>query len=265
MPTAYYPVDGTYKAWTPDMVGAAAASHTHNYAGSTSPGGSATTVKLDVGTADAYRAVWFSDSSNINAGCYSNNFKYNPVSNIATINATGISQTAVISSDYSNWRSLIWGSANSTTEGFTPTSVNGSLYTANTLSVQPSTGTIKATTFKGNLTGNATTASSAATATKTSGIADYNNANNTIQIGYAGNSFTASDFSYALGMSQDKKIKDVSKAEYQKWLGLGSAAYTASSAYAAANHSHSQYAPNDIVTVSDTQPTSSTCKIWIKA
>ena len=29
MATAYYPKNGSYVAWTPDMVGAAAASHTH--------------------------------------------------------------------------------------------------------------------------------------------------------------------------------------------------------------------------------------------
>ena len=46
--------------------------------------------------------------------------------------------------------------------------------------------------------------------------------------------------------------------------GLGSAAYTASSAYAAASHTHSGYAASDIVTVSSTQPTSSTCLIWIQ-
>lgn len=36
--------------------------------------------------------------------------------------------------------------------------------------------------------------------------------------------------------------------------GLGSAAYTNSTAYAA----------NDVIVVSDTEPTSSTCKIWVK-
>lgn len=154
MPTAYYPVDGTYKAWTPDMVGLGNVDN----------------------TADSAKSVKYATSA-----------------------------------------------------------------------------------------GSATTASSAATATKASGIVDYNNASNIIQIGWSGDGLTASQLAYGLGYTNDKKIKDVSKAEYQKWLGLGSAAYTASSAYSAANHSHSQYAPNDMVVVSDTQPTSSTCKIWIKA
>lgn len=72
-----------------------------------------------------------------------------------------IDQNAVTSADYTNWRSLIWGSPNSPTEGFTPSSTAGQLYVANTLSCQPSSGTIKATTFKGSLSGNASTATTA--------------------------------------------------------------------------------------------------------
>lgn len=34
--------------------------------------------------------------------------------------------------------------------------------------------------------------------------------------------------------------------------------------FATANHTHSNYAANDIITVSSTQPTSNTCKIWVK-
>lgn len=204
-----------------------------------------------------------------------------------------VAQTAVKNTDYSDWRSLVWGASHSSTEGFTPTSVTDNLFSTNTLSVQPSTGTIKATTFKGNLTGKATSAGSSDTATKATSadsatrassadkaieIADYNNTNQGIKIGYAGDGFTASDFQYALGMSSERKIKDVSQAEYRKWLGLGSAAYTSSGAYAAASHSHDDRyytesemntklnakAASDIVTISSTQPTSNTCKIWIK-
>ena len=36
------------------------------------------------------------------------------------------------------------------------------------------------------------------------------------------------------------------------------------SMFAKSSHSHSEYAANDVVTVSSTQPTSSTCKLWIK-
>lgn len=137
-------------------------------------------------------------------------------------------------------------------------------YTSNT-----AYSTIEANNFKGNLTGKATSASSADTATKATSadsattastanraieVADYNNTNQGIKIGFAGNGFTSTDFQYALGMNNERKIKDVSQGEYRKWLGLGSAAYTSSSNYAA----------NDVITVSSSQPTSSTCKLWIK-
>lgn len=162
-----------------------------------------------------------------------------------------VAQTAVKNTDYSDWRSLVWGASHSPTEGFAPSSVTDNLFSTNTLSVQPSTGTIKANTFKGNLTGKAATAS---TANRAIEVADYNNTGQGVKIGYAGEGFTASDFQYALGMNNERKIKDVSQGEYRKWLGLGSAAYTSSSNYAA----------NDVVTISSSELTSSTCKLWIK-
>ena len=152
---------------------------------------------------------------------------------------------------------------------------------------------------------------------KADGIVDYNNPNNVIKLGWSGNSFTAADFTYALGLSNDKKIKDVSKSEYKKWLGLDAvdnttdasksvkyaneaglikdsddgsdlkvsysaadlsypdftwiAAYDGNTLkkinknmFAQASHTHSEYAANDVVTISSTQPTSDTCKLWIK-
>ena len=77
---------------------------------------------------------------------------------------TKVTQTAINAADYTNWRPLIWGSSNSETEGFTPSTVTDGVYTAQTLSCQPSTGTIRATTFKGSLSGNAATATKLATA-----------------------------------------------------------------------------------------------------
>lgn len=74
---------------------------------------------------------------------------------------TKVTQAAVKDSDYTNWRSLIWGASNSGTEGFTPTTVTDQVFSSTGLSVQPSTGTIRATTFKGALSGNASTATNA--------------------------------------------------------------------------------------------------------
>lgn len=152
---------------------------------------------------------------------------------------------------------------------------------------------------------------------KADGIVDYNNPNNVIKLGWSGNSFTAADFTYALGLNNDKKIKDVSKSEYKKWLGLDAVNNTADASksvdyansagsikdsgdgrnlkvtysatdlpysgftwiaaydgntlktinknmFARASHTHSEYAANDVVTISSSKPTSSTCKIWIK-
>lgn len=152
---------------------------------------------------------------------------------------------------------------------------------------------------------------------KADGIVDYNNPNNVIKLGWSGNSFTAADFTYALGLSNDKKIKDVSKSEYKKWLGLDAVNNTADASksvkyaneaglikdsndgrdlkvsysaadlpysgftwiaaydgntlktinknmFARASHTHSEYAANDVVTISSTQPTSDTCKLWIQ-
>lgn len=90
MAKAYYPSDGSFKEWTPDMVGAAAASHSHNYAGADSAGGAANAVK-DYGNAtiNALRPIWFSESGNDTHKVHNDNFKYNPEGNIVTCNISG--------------------------------------------------------------------------------------------------------------------------------------------------------------------------------
>lgn len=67
---------------------------------------------------------------------------------------TKVTQNAVKDSDYTNYRSLIWGASNSATAGFTPSTVTDSVFSCTNLYVQPSSGTIFATKFKGNLDGN---------------------------------------------------------------------------------------------------------------
>ncbi len=57
-------------------------------------------------------------------------------------------QTAITASSYTNWRPLVCGSSNSATEGFSPSTVTEQVYTVNTLSVQPSSGTVRANIFK---------------------------------------------------------------------------------------------------------------------
>jgi hypothetical protein len=112
---------------------------------------------------------------------------------------------------------------------------------------------------------------------KADGVVDYNNPNNVIKLGWSGASFTATDFTYALGLSNDKKIKDVSKTEYKKWLGLNDVNNTADAsksvkyAASAGNASSASYATKAgsadneyCVMVQSAQPTDSRCKLWIK-
>lgn len=95
MAKAYYPSGGSFKEWTPDMVGAAAASHSHNYAGADSAGGAANAVKHHgSATVDALRSIWFSDSGNDAHRVYDDNFKYNPIGNVATCNISGTANCA---------------------------------------------------------------------------------------------------------------------------------------------------------------------------
>ena len=56
---------------------------------------------------------------------------------------------------------MVFGASNSSTEGFSPSTVTDGTYTTSVFSVKPSTGTIRATTFKGALSGNASTATKA--------------------------------------------------------------------------------------------------------
>lgn len=95
MAKAYYPSGGSFKEWTPDMVGAAAASHSHNYAGADSAGGAANAVKnYGSATANALRPIWFSDSNNDTHRVHNDNFKYNPEGNVVTCNISGTANVA---------------------------------------------------------------------------------------------------------------------------------------------------------------------------
>lgn len=74
---------------------------------------------------------------------------------------------------------------------------------------------VRANKFIGSLEGNATTA------TKATGVTDYNDASRTIQVGYAGDGLNTSNLTHIAGYTDDgKKIKDVSKSVMQSWLGV---------------------------------------------
>lgn len=55
----------------------------------------------------------------------------------------------------------------------------------------------------------------------TTGVRDYNNANNTIKIGWQGADLDAKTLAYVAGYTSDKKIHPASKAGVRSWIGLG--------------------------------------------
>lgn len=78
---------------------------------------------------------------------------------------------------------------------------------------------VRANKFIGSLDGNANTA------TKATGVADYNNPSGTIQIGWANAGLNTSNLTHIAGYTDNgTKIKDVSKDVLKSWLGLDSAA-----------------------------------------
>lgn len=74
---------------------------------------------------------------------------------------------------------------------------------------------VRANKFIGSLDGNATTA------TKATGITDYNSSSRTIQVGYEGDGLNTSNLTHIAGYTDDgTKIKDVSKDVLKSWLGV---------------------------------------------
>ena len=134
----------------------ATAGHTHHYAGSSSAGGSATSaVKLDTSTAgSATQPVYFTGGKPV--ACTYTLGKSVPSNAVFTDTNNKMTQTAIASKDYTNWRTILWGASNSGTEGFTPTTVTDGAFTDTNLSYQPSTGTLRAKVFKGALSSNTT-------------------------------------------------------------------------------------------------------------
>ena len=95
--------------------------------------------------------------------------------------------------------------------------VKTSTYTNNEQSVSPTTSypgvSINRSTITANIDGNATIA--------TTGVRDYNNANNTIKIGWSGAGLDANTLAYVAGYTSDMKIHTASKDGVRSWLGNG--------------------------------------------
>lgn len=92
-----------------------------------------------------------------------------------------------------------------------------STYTNDDQSVSPTTSypgvSINRSTITANIDGNATIA--------TTGVRDYNNANNTIKIGWSGADLDANTLAYVAGYTSDMKIHTASKDGVRSWLGNG--------------------------------------------
>lgn len=68
----------------------------------------------------------------------------------------------------------------------------------------------------------ATSSGTADSATTSNGVKDYNDANRTIKIGFAGDGLNTSNLNYIAGYTDNgTKIKDVSKDVLKSWIGLG--------------------------------------------
>lgn len=115
-----------------------------------SAGSATSAVKLDTSTAgSATQPVYFTGGKPV--ACTYTLGKSVPSNAVFTDTNNKMTQTAIASKDYTNWRTILWGASNSGTEGFTPTTVTDGAFTDTNLSYQPSTGTLRAKVFKGDL------------------------------------------------------------------------------------------------------------------
>ena len=155
----------------------------------------------------------------------------------------------------------VWGADNNTTYGAAGTSL-GLVKSGGDVTISSGTITVNddshnhvisnvdglQTALDGKATSSHThnyagSASAGGDANKALGVADYNNSNRTIKVGYNGAGLSPSDILYIAGYAFEAgssvSIKDISKSALQSWLGLGSSAYEDSSTYASASHTHS--------------------------
>ena len=130
-------------------------------------GNASTATALTSSAGSATQPVYFSGGKP--SACTYTLGKSVPSNAVFTDTNTKVTQTAIKSSDYTNWRTIPWGSSNNASEGFTPTTVTDVMYSDPNLTYQPSSGTLKAKVFKGSLSGNAATASKLATTASITG------------------------------------------------------------------------------------------------
>ena len=217
--------DNSWQTVTPANIGAAASSHTHNYAGSASAGGAANSLlNFTAGTSSAgehnannikSNGVWYYTSngpaktlgaSTDDGGLYSQ--------------AYSTAWAGQIAQDYRNGNLFVRGLNNGTWTSWLPV-----LTTASTLDATKLSGLTKAqvTTALGYTPPTTNTTYTANNGVSLSGTTFSNSGVRSIATGSANGTISVN----TNGTAADVAVK-----------GLGSAAYTASTAYAAASHTH---------------------------
>ena len=129
LPTASSTVAGITKVGATG--GAAAYGHTH-----------ATSIATSTGTNQITLAFGTKYSISAGGSSYVFTMPANPNSD------TKVTQTYAAESNYNYWRPLVIGYSSNATEGFTPSTSTDTTYTFSTLTCQPSSGTIRAKSFK---------------------------------------------------------------------------------------------------------------------
>ena len=320
MARAYYPSGGSFKEWTPDMVGAAAASHSHNYAGADSAGGAANAVKnYGNATTNVLRPIWFSHADNDTYRAQNDNFKYNPEGNVVTCNISGTADYAKSLNgtaryvtrenvDKPYWRCLKIESAQNWFDGSVILCVDAGYESGGfgilAVRFRSDNVTESAEATHGNVQWLCRYGFNANqfilkihSAKATTGYADlyfraagmYNACNVRI---LAASTRGANGSAWTLMDDEPRAAMDI-RAYTAQAIGydVGNVAYASSagavawgnitgkpSTYAPSSHTHDDRyytesemntklnakAASDVITISDTKPTSDTCKLWIK-
>lgn len=198
----------------------AASSHTHNYAGSSSAGGSANSAaKLDTATAgSATQPVYFTGGKP--AACSYTLGKSVPSNAVFT--------------DTDTWRGIQNNlTSDSTTDSLSAAQgkvlkglVDGKAASGHThTKAQVGLSNVDNTADSAKSVKYATSAGSAGSATKANRVADYNATSKSIQIGYSGDGITGDAIKYIAGYTTgdggdvSAKIKDISKDALKGWIG----------------------------------------------
>ena len=125
--------------------------------------------------------------------------------------------------------------------------IQKSTYTNSGQTASPTTNypgiSINRSTIMANLNGTAVKANTAEVAT--TGVRDYNNANNVIKIGWSGADLDANTLAYVAGYTSDMKIHTASKDGVRSWLGLGASAYKKVQSLSSIGHSDWQNQSTD--------------------